>query len=286
MKTKILLLFVLLCGVSVLVPAQESPQKSASATAQIRDLKKVLELKMPKTADDEYCGTRGASVCWNPVTKKYYAAFAGNTSFPLGVFDVKGKLLSDADQTTLQDTRGLWYNPTTKKISGNGYNDNGWFSYTLDSKGIPTDYVTDFSGMNQPDENSCGVYDPSSKSVLFLNKGKITYYDGKTAESGKSVPIHWGRKKSQGVGEDENEDNQNSDYNYTSVIYTGIKNAEFGLLNTLSDNIELYDSKTGFMQTQLHLPDGTPLEPSFNFAYANGIYWLFDIANRTWLGFK
>jgi hypothetical protein len=40
--------------------------------AQLKQsLKKVMELKMPKTADDDMPGTRGASVAWHPVQKKY-----------------------------------------------------------------------------------------------------------------------------------------------------------------------------------------------------------------------
>ena len=48
---------------------------STGLLAQTRTLKQVMELQMPKTADDELCGTRGAGVCWNPITQKYYAAF-------------------------------------------------------------------------------------------------------------------------------------------------------------------------------------------------------------------
>ena len=84
-------------------------------------LKQVIELKMPKTADDEKPGKRGASIVWHPVQKKYYAVFAGNVDFPMGVFDEKGKRLSPDDQIAMLDTRGLWYDPSTKLISGNAY---------------------------------------------------------------------------------------------------------------------------------------------------------------------
>src|SRR5262245_4426823 len=74
-------------------------------------LKKVLELKMPKEG-----GANGASVAWHPVQKKYYAAMAGNTTYPLAVFDINGKRLSADDQTTMFDVRGLWYNSRSKKL--------------------------------------------------------------------------------------------------------------------------------------------------------------------------
>lgn len=88
----------------------------SAVQAQPRLLKKMMELKMPKETEDINSGTNGASVCWHPVTKKYYAAFAGNSNYPLGVFDAEGKLLSDSGLTTMQDVRGLWYDKTNKKF--------------------------------------------------------------------------------------------------------------------------------------------------------------------------
>ena len=123
----------------------------------VKTLKKSIELKMPgivyltkgdgeekKAGEDSLPGTRGAAVIWHPVQKKYYAAFAGNETFPLAVFDVAGKRLSGEDLTCLIDIRGLWYNPKLKKICGNGYSEIGWFSYKLDAKGIPTESEIDF----------------------------------------------------------------------------------------------------------------------------------------------
>ena len=101
-----------------------------------------------------------------------------------------------------------------------------------------------------------------------------------------STQIHWGRKKLQGPGEDENELNENENYNFTNVVASGIKDAEFGLLNTVEKQIEIYNRKEGYLQQTLKLPKGAPVEASFNFAFSNGIYWLFDIENRKWIGYK
>src|SRR5438552_2828335 len=93
----------------------------------VKTLTKTIELKMPKTADDDMPGTRGAAVVWHPLQKKYYASFAGNEGYPMAVFDITGKRLSGDEQTCLKDTRGLWYNPKLNKICGNGHSDIGWF---------------------------------------------------------------------------------------------------------------------------------------------------------------
>ena len=79
-----------------------------------KTLKQTISLKMPSTVYvskntglDSLAGTRGAAVAWHPLLKKYYAGFAGNVSYPLAVFDVKGERLSGEDLTTMEDLRGL-----------------------------------------------------------------------------------------------------------------------------------------------------------------------------------
>lgn len=254
-------------------------------SAQPRQLKKVMELKMPKDEGDVNNGQKGASVCWNPVTKKYYAVFTGSKE-PLGVYDEKGKLLTDTSLAAMQNVRGLWYNPATKKICGNTFNDGGWFSYTLNNKGVPVASKTDIAGMKQPDEQSTGTYDPASGMVYFFNGGKLVFYNNKGVFA-KKLPIHFGQPKVLGPAEFENEDNFNTDYNQTTVVHTGIAASPAGLLNVKLNRIELYDLNEGYLQQILLLPDddlyGTK---AFNFAYANGIYWLYNIFTRTWQGFK
>lgn len=245
-----------------------------------KPLKKVLELKMPKTADDDMPGTRGASVAWHPAQKKYYASFAGNIGYPMGVFDIKGKRLSGDDLTTMADTRGLWYDPTTKLICGNGYNDFGWFAYKLDTKGIPVEAEIIYGDdMYQPGDQSVGVYNTVAKKVMFLHDGLVYMYNA-DGEAQDTLVINWGLKKGEEVDE-YNEDEYNG-----SLIYTGVKGQELGFLNITDNSIELYDMKTGYLTRTIALPEEAPLESMFNFAYANGIYWLFSIADRTWIGYK
>ena len=143
----------------------------------VKTLKKSIELKMPGkvfaskiNGEDSLPGKRGGAVIWHPLQKKYYAVFAGNQTYPLAVFDFAGKRLSGDDLTTLEDLRGLWYNPTLKKICGNGYNDNGWFSYKLDAKGIPAEAEIYAAGMNQPGEQSVGVFNTDLNHDPTLKK--------------------------------------------------------------------------------------------------------------------
>ena len=253
-----------------------------------RNLKKVITLKMPKTVDDDMPGTRGASVAWHPIQKKYYAVMAGNALYPMAVFNTIGKLISADSLTAKADCRGLWYNTVTKQICGNGYNETGWFSYQLITTGLPVDYEVNFEGMNQPGDQCVGAFNIVKKEVFFLNGSQICKYsaaDASTKEENR-ILIHWGLTKAQGIAEDEDVTTVPEGYNNTTIIYSGITGAEAGVLNLVENQIELYDYKTGFLSQKLKLPEGAITEAAFNFAFANGIYWLFDIENRVWIGYK
>jgi hypothetical protein len=259
---------------------------ATTTNAQSRTLKKIMELKMPKTADDEMPGSNGASVVWHPVQKKYYAAMAGNTAYPLAVFNAAGKRLSSDDLTAMIDVRGLWYNPSKKLVCGNGYEKNGWFHYVLDAKGGVAEIKVDSADQLQPNEQSVGAYYPLNKQVLFLNGNQVSLYieDGSSDEA---VGLHFGLTKKDDIGEKfEWNDITPEAYNGSTVIFTGIKNAELGILNIDKKQIELYDFTQGFLSTVLKLPDAVEVYASFNFSFANGMYWLFNKTTRVWTAYK
>ena len=239
-------------------------------------LNKVLELGMP-----EGLGTRGASVAYHPIQKKYYAAFAGNPVFPLAVFDEKGKRLSADSLKTNFDVRSLWYDPQLQTILGNGYDETGWFKYKLNPKGIPVGGSVLFEGKNQPFENSVGAYDTKKKQVYFIDDlfddSCLIVYNAQTGKQIKNAPLKVF----------DNDLFLNGDINYNlNIVFTGQPKAEIGLFDYSSREIHLYDINTGKLSKKLSLPETSPKEEAFNFAYANGIFWLFDIENRKWIGYK
>jgi hypothetical protein len=250
-----------------------------------RTLKKVMELKMPLTKDDDKAGTRGAAVTWHPGQKKYYASFAGNVDYPMGVFDATGKRVSETTLKTQADTRGLWYDPNTKLLTGNGYGDFGWFQYKLDENGIPYTADVIVEGKNQPESQCQGQFYTPSKQVLFFWQSQVYKYSRQGAAM-DSMLIHWGRTKDEGPGDDEDLYYISEDYNNSAMIYTGIKGQELGFLNITNKEIEFYDIANGFRTEVVALPENAPVESVFNFAFANGTYWLFDMELRKWVGYK
>lgn len=252
-----------------------------------RKLKKVLELRIPREG-----GANGACVAWNPVTKKYYAAVAGDKTNFIGVYDAKGNLLSPPSLETMCDVRGIWYNDSTKTIQLNGYKDFGWAEYVLDSNGFPSSIKMLHPGLLQPNDQSVGAYNAAKNHLYFLLENTVLTYDFATAnllEHPIELKPEEEKKKQEEkkAGEEgEEEEEEGGEFNTTSLIYTGIKGQEFGMINFMEKRILLFNAANGKMKMELELPKGAPVHTLLNFAYSNGIYWLFDKKTRSWKGYK
>lgn len=245
-------------------------------------LKQVLTLKI-----DHEGGANGANIAWHPGQKKYYAAMAGNETFPMVVFDVAGKKLSNDDLATMFDVRGLWYNPSSKTLQANGYDNFGWSDYKLDSKGIPVSSRKLSIVTSQPDAQSVGAFD-TKKNVLYFYDYMLVGIERHKMTDGASdttIQLHLGAKTQADIRDDGNTELKDN-YNQNAIIYTGTPKAEIGLLNVIDKKIELYNLANGLMTQVLKLPEDAPAEASLNFSYCNGIYWLFNKADREWHGYK
>ncbi len=253
-----------------------------SFTQSTQSFKQTIILKMP--GETGVNGTNGANIAFHPIQKKYYAAMAGNSEYPISVFDIKGKKLSPDDLAAGFDVRGLWYNTVTKTIQGNGYNDFGWTNFKLDAKGIPTGNTVFLEGMYQPGEQSVGTFDAKNKVVYFLSGKKVIEYNSTTGIAGKEYALNIITDST--VADDAESTDLPYRYNHTTVAYTGIAKAEFGLLNTDEKKIEFYDKSTGRLTKTISFPENAVCSDAFNFCYANGQFWLFDKDNRLWIGYK
>jgi hypothetical protein len=276
-------LLFLLVAFNFLTTANAQPNNVISK----RTLKKVMEVKMP--AGD---GSNGGSVAYNPIAKRYYIPMVGNAIYPMAIFDEKGKELTNA--LAGNDIRGLWYNPTTKQLEGNCYDEAGWIKYTLDAKGnIAKDgdnFASDVllsNSMYQPHDQAVGCFSSQEKSVYFLTKtGTVALYDMKGTEK-KTFDL---KKTKDGtainfVKDSLSADEEDSPYN-GSLIVTTTPKAEIGLLHVKNKKIELYNKTTGVLSAEWQLPKDAIVYNSFNFSYANNMVWLFDKENRKWVVYK
>jgi hypothetical protein len=254
---------------------------NAQKTTAKRTLKKVMEIEMPEGG-----GSNGGSVAYNPIAKKYYIPMVGNASYPMAIFDLKGKELTNGMASN--DLRGLWYNPKTKQLQGNCFDSGGWVKYPLDAKGNILKDELDFfksefifeNDMRQPDNQAVGFFSSADNMIYFLTQfGHVSVYNMNGNEK-KTIDLKKSKDDQAIVFEDEG-----NPYNST-LIYTGIPKAEIGLLNIDDKKIEFFNKATGIFATEWQLPKDAVVYPNFNFTYANGMVWLFDKDDRKWIVYK
>jgi hypothetical protein len=253
--------------------------KSSGGGSNVSNTSRVMEIKIPEG------GANGGAVVYHPREKLYYAAQTGNKEFPLVIFKEGGNVVSSSDQAVMMDIRGLWYNTKTKEIGGNGYAQFGWFKYELNKNGIPSSIDNFKTGRWQPDDHSAGVYNFDDNEVLFLSGMNIECYNTEGSAKNKIIRINPGQKSADD-GVKMNITDFEINYNFRSIIYTGYKGTEIGLLNVTKKQVELYDIKTGYLTRIVKLPLSFTPEKFFNFSFSNDTYWVFNKATRHWNGFR
>ncbi|MEO5892421.1 MAG: hypothetical protein ABIQ31_19385 [Ferruginibacter sp.] len=243
---------------------------------ETRELEKVIELKMPGGN-----GRNGACVAYHPLQKKYYAGFAGNALYPMAVFDTMGKRISKDDLHVGFDLRGIWYNTMTGTLQANGYQDFGWTDLTLNKMGIPIANKIFLKETSQPTEQSVGCWDDKNGLIYFLSDNKIVacYLNGSQKNEVKLIV-------SEDSATEENDAYLPEKYNSTALIFTGIANAEWGLLDVENKQVVLFDSAGGKAGQIWNIDSENEFPSSFGFSYANGIVFIFNKEDRVWTGYK
>tara|TARA_Y100000385_G_scaffold291774_1_gene372225 strand:+ start:10906 stop:11709 length:804 start_codon:yes stop_codon:yes gene_type:complete len=221
-------------------------------------------------------GTNGSGVAYDPAKQLYYTIIAGNSSFPLEVFNSSGKHLFPVAEAG-NDLRGIWWNKKAKSLEGNCYGENGIVKIGLTSTGSPSSSgnttIFEGSGEVRPTGNSCGVYDAKKKELYYFENETFKVFKRKTGALSRKI-------------EPDLTSSERRELNYTSMIYTGIKRGELGLLDVNARKVYLFNKKTGAKTATINLPNDAPVSDRFAFSYANGYIFLFDKDLRTWYGYK
>jgi len=253
--------FLLICF-SIFLVACNPAQKLLNEA----DINNSIQLKLPSTE-----GANGTGVAYNSAKNIYYTAFAGNSSFPLEVFDQTGQFIS---KTTMQeDFRGFWYNENKNALEGNTFDNSGIYDLLLKDSGLPNGqkkFVVKL--FNQPSEQSCGAYKPETNEILFYSNGRIYGYN---LEDGQAT---FERKLLYANGF--------TSFNTTSFIYTGVKKLEIALLNYKESELIFFNLKNGKYTAKVVLPENYPMSDSFCMSYTNNLLWLYDDNRRVWKSLK
>jgi hypothetical protein len=215
-------------------------------------------------------GTNASAVTWNPIKKVYYSVIAGNASFPLESYNSAGEQINTEEAGI--DARGLWYNSKTKQLEGNGQGETGIFSIKWNTSGKNKEVKILIEGKNQPANQCVGAFDSKKQIIYYYSNGKIYSYFRKNGKQKSSFNIT-------------NSQIDLENINSTTVIFTGIKNQELGLLDYYLHKVYLFDLK-GKLTAIINLPENASTNNAFRFSFANNYIWLYDVDSRSWTGYS
>ncbi len=216
--------------------------------------------------------TNRSGVAFNPDKQLYYSVNAGSSSYPIETYDINGNVLSSTNQSF--DYRGLWWNPNTNQLEGNGYNNlgiwaqalNGTNGHALNSGSLV------IAGVSGPDNQSCADYDYMNDEILYYHNGKI-YSFSRAAHTVINTVTITGLPV--GLG----------NINSTSLVYIGISGLEIGIYDYVTKSLYLINKSTGSYVASCYIPVTSSSHNRFRMAFANGRFFLFDQATRIWSGY-
>ena len=214
-----------------------------------------------------------SGVAYNPAFSLYYSVNAGSSGYPIETYSSTG----GAPVNTIAsgfDYRGLWWNPNTSQLVGNGYNTNGVVSHVLNGSGYATGVVnTIFTGFSQPSPQSCGTYDYNANELLYYGNDGIYRYNPTTGAFLSYYPV---------TG--------------LPVAYTNIDSTNLGYTGCLGEEIVLYDfvnKAVYFINKANGAHVGTSQLPltamggdRFMFGFANNMAWVYDQSTSVWQSYE
>ncbi|MBK9452685.1 MAG: hypothetical protein IPN95_25345 [Bacteroidetes bacterium] len=216
-------------------------------------------------------GTNASAVAFIPGPNVYITVIAGNPSFPMEVFDPQGKTLASMEVGI--DIRGIWYNPETKMLEGNGPGESGWYSRALNAQGIPTGEWTSIkAGQLQPEEQSVLSYITPKKKLVTFYKGSFSF---------------WGRKKPKEKVRYQHGTPGNTNWfiDPTTAAYTGNDAYPVAVLELNAGMVLYFDLKGKYLGATT-IDNVDPQITGFRFAFANRRAFIYDKEGRTWRAYK
>lgn len=216
-------------------------------------------------------GNNACAVTYNPGTGYYYTAFAGNATFPLEVFGANGKSIAQTE--TGVDLRSLWYDAKSNTLQGLAYPQRGKFTIGLSGAGVPVSIKVPGGKQIMSIPNSQSTSVPAGKFGLLM-------FDGATVYRIKPSSL-----KVKGTIVPKNLPGDRANLNYTTVVYTGVKNYELGFYDSFEAKMYFTDLSGTYTGTSL-LPTTAPQAAAFRLSYANNLLWLYDADERTWFAYR
>lgn len=210
------------------------------------------------------------ALVYNPSRSLYYLFYGGNVSYPAEVFNAAGTRLATVSPLGY-DLRGMWWNPTTSQLEGNGYDNASIIAKALDANGYPvaSAITTIFTPGNGLASQNVAAFDPLNNEIIYYSAGSIKRVSRATnatiasaAVTGLPVSV--------------------ANHNPNVALYTGCAGREYALYDATNRALYFISRATNAYVGLSQLPATAPANATFGISYTNGQLFLFDYPTRTW----
>ena len=219
-------------------------------------------------------GVNGSAVTWIEAFKNYYAVVAGNADYPLETYSENGEHLQTIYAGA--DLRGLWYNPEYHILEANMFDYHDIVSFEVNEDGLLYDEDPLEEVFELPVDEPQGVFCLNSSHKVYVwysnAENELVFMNTESGEISGRLKLKLPAASDA--------------MNHTTVVFTGIKGGEYGLLNYREKSVYLVDQLTCNVSATIELPKDAITHDGFRFSYANGHVWLFDAGKRVWTGYR
>jgi len=213
-------------------------------------------------------------IVYNPDRNLYYGTYGGNTSVPIDVWNSAGTRLATITPSGY-DFRGAWWNPTTRQLEANAFDNTSIAAKPIDNNGYPvaTTVTTIFATGNGLSPQNLAAFDPVNNELIYYSGGVI-----KRVSRANNATIASATVMGLPVA--------SSALNSNIVLYTGCSGKEYALYNANAKAVYFVSRATNAYVGMSQLPTSAPANANYGMSYTRGQLYLFNSATNSWSGYS
>lgn len=211
--------------------------------------------------------TTRSGVAFDPNNELYFSVNAGTPTAPVETFASDGSDLASA--IPYFDYRGVWWNPNSNQLEGNGYNSAGIVVQNVNASGYAIDTAfIQYSSNGQPNNQSNGEYDYDADEVIYYYNNSIYRYlrsNGTLISSSTISGLPAGAA-----------------LNPNSVGYTGVTGMEYCVYDYANQAVHYINKATTAYVASTYLPGDAIAVNNWGQSFANNRLFLYNSGTSTW----
>ncbi|WMJ72628.1 T9SS type A sorting domain-containing protein [Cytophagaceae bacterium ABcell3] len=209
-------------------------------------------------------------LAFDPANRLYYSVNGGTDSRPIETFYENAEPAHTSPAGF--DYRGVWWNPYSRALEGNGHDLNGIYRHSLNENGYAISDGMNIKPGTSDLGNLIGDYDYVNNLFVYYDNGSLSFFSAVDNEHMETVAVS-------GLEYSENT-------NPGSVVFTGVKGYEYGIYDFVDRELVFIDAETKNVSGRTPLPDNAPQVDLGRVAFTNNMFWLYSDSDEEWISYK